>query len=43
MLNEWSDRECASHRGPGPAYQTSWIWVVVSFVGLAGFIYLSLA
>lgn len=43
MLNEWSDRERSPQRRRGPAYQTSWIWVVISFVGLAGFIYLSLA
>ena len=42
MLNEWSDREPGSRRRPDSAYRTSRIWVVVSFVGFAGFIYLSL-
>ena len=42
MLNEWSDREGVPRRRPDPEYETSWIWVVVSFVGFAGFIYLSL-
>lgn len=43
MLNEWSDRVPGPRRRPDQAYRTSWAWVVVSFVGLAGFVYLSLA
>jgi hypothetical protein len=43
MLNEWSDRKPGPRRQPDPGYTTSWIWVIVSFVAFAGFLYVSLS